>query len=387
TYAPNASALNATYTPSAAEIAAGGVTLTLTTNDPSGPCGTVSNSMYITISPAATVNAGADATVCSSSPQVQLAGAIGGGASSGRWSGGTGSYNPSATTPNAKYTPSAAEIAAGSVTLTLTSDAVSGPCGQVSDQVTITISPAATVNAGIDRIACSTSPAVQLAGLVGGGANTGTWTGGTGGFNPGPTRLDAIYTPSAAEIAAGSVTLTLTTNDPIGPCDALSDQMKITISPIAIVNAGSDVNVCASSPVAQLGGSVSGGASSGTWSGGAGSYNPSASTLNAKYTPTAADIAAGSVTLTLTTNDPAGPCGPLSDQVKLTLDQPAVSVADRSLCAGMPPVQVCANVTRGVSPYTYRWSNGATTSCIAVADPGPYTVTITDAIGCQATGT
>jgi hypothetical protein len=163
--------------------------------------------------------------------------------------------------------------------------------------------------------------------------------------------------------------------------------MIVFIYPAVTVNAGADQIKCASLDPIQLAGSIGGSAISATWSGGTGAFNPNASTLNATYTPTAADIAAGSVTLTLTTNDPAGPCGPLSDQVKLTLDQPAVSVADRSLCAGMPPVQLCANVTRGVSPYTYRWSNGATTSCIAVADPGSYTVTITDAIGCQAAGT
>ena len=46
-------------------------------------------------------------------------------------------------------------------------------------------------------------------------------------------------------------------------------------------------------------------ASSGTWSGGAGTFSPSASAPNATYTPTAAEIAAGGLTLTLTTKDAA----------------------------------------------------------------------------------
>src|SRR5215813_14429451 len=86
---------------------------------------------------------------------------------------------------------------------------------------------------------------------------------------------NAKYTPTAAEIAAGSVTLTLTTNDPVGPCPALSDQMKITIDPITVVNAGPDQTVCSSSPQVQLQGSVSGTVTTGTWSGGAGSFSPS----------------------------------------------------------------------------------------------------------------
>src|SRR4030095_14666786 len=42
---------------------------------------------------------------------------------------------------------------------------------------------------------------------------------------------NAVCTPSAAEIAAGFVELTLTTNDPEGPCNAASDVMRITIHP------------------------------------------------------------------------------------------------------------------------------------------------------------
>src|SRR5262249_22030016 len=180
-----------------------------TTNDPAGPCGALSGTMHIAIAPAATADAGPDVTVCASNPSVQLAGSVGGGATSGRWNGGAGTYSPSATALNATYNPSAAEIAAGSVTLTLTTDAVSGPCGQASDRVTIAIQPAATVNAGADVTVCASSPGVQLAGAVGGGATSGTWSGGAGTFSPSATALNASYLPAAAEIAAGGVTLTL----------------------------------------------------------------------------------------------------------------------------------------------------------------------------------
>src|SRR5206468_2263393 len=149
---------SAAYTPSAAEIAGGGVTLTLTCSPSSGPCPAMTDQMRVTISPAATVNAGADQTVCASSPQVQLAGVAGGGAAGGTWSGGAGSSRPTAAAPSAAYTPSAAEIAAGGVTLTLTSSASSGPCPAMTDQMRVTISPAATVNAGADQTVCASSP-------------------------------------------------------------------------------------------------------------------------------------------------------------------------------------------------------------------------------------
>jgi hypothetical protein len=385
-YSPSASALNATYTPSAAEIAAGGVTLTLTSNDPAGPCGAFADQVRITINVAATANAGPDQIVCASSPQVSLAGSVGGGATSGTWSGGAGSYSPRNTALNATYTPTASEIAAGSVTLTLTTGDPAGPCPPVSDQVKITIDPITIVNAGPDQVVCASSPRTQLQGSVTGVVSGGTWSGGTVTFSPGPNSLNAFYTPSAAEIAAGSVTLTLTSAASGRPCPPALDRMTIVINPVATVNAGPDQITCAVSPLVQLAGSVGGAATGATWSGGGGTFSPNPGALNATYQPTPGEIAARSVTLTLTTNDPAGPCGPVSDQVKITYDQPTVSVPDRIVCSGVTPATLCANAGNGVPPYTYRWSNGATTQCIAVSDTGRYSVTITDSKGCMATG-
>src|SRR5439155_25147936 len=137
-----------------------------------------------------------------SSPTVTLAGSVGGAASSGSWSGGTGTFNPNNTTLTASYTPSAAEISAGTVTLTLTSNDPAGPCGAVTDTMVIAINAPATANAGLDQTACASSPTVTLAGSVGGAASSGSWSGGTGTSNPYNTTLTASYTPSAAETSA-----------------------------------------------------------------------------------------------------------------------------------------------------------------------------------------
>jgi uncharacterized protein YcsI (UPF0317 family) len=383
---PGPSSPNAVYTPSAAEIAAGSVTLTFTTNDPAGPCGPLSDQMLITIAPAATANAGPDARVCASSPAVQLAGSMGGGATSATWSGGAGSFSPKATLLNPTYTPTAGEIAAGGVTLTLTTNDPNGPCPVVSDQMRITIDPITIVNAGPDQTVCSSSPQVALSGSVSGTVSDGTWSGGTGTFNPGRSALNAIYTPSAAEIAAGQVTLTLTSAASSGPCPPTSDAMTITISPAVTVNAGPDQIVCLISPQVQLAGMIGSGATSATWSGGGGTFSPNNTTLNAVYTPSAAEIVARSVTLTLTSNDPTGPCPAVSDQMKITVDAPTVAVTSRTVCSGIMPISLCANASNGVAPYTYLWSNGATSQCISVFDTLAYTVTITDARGCQASG-
>ncbi len=45
---------------------------------------------------------------------------------------------------------------------------------------------------------------------------------------------------------------------------------------------------------------------------------------------------------------------------------------------------ILTSVTNGLAPYTYSWSNGATTSSISNVCPGSYTVTVTGANGCSA---
>ncbi|MBI4750657.1 MAG: PD40 domain-containing protein [Acidobacteria bacterium] len=99
--------------------------------------------------------------------------------------------------------------------------------GNGSVQVMVVLPP--TVTAGSDQTVCTSSLPATLAGSIGGSATMGTWSGGGGTFNPGPTALNARYMPSASEIAAGIVTLTLTTNDPGGVCSPVSDTVTIFI--------------------------------------------------------------------------------------------------------------------------------------------------------------
>ena len=347
------SLLAAVYTPGASDISNGTVILTLTTDDPTGPCGPVSSTTTITISPAPTVDAGANQTICEGS-SATLAGSVGGSASSGTWTGGAGTFNPDNTTLTATYTPSAAEITAGSVTLTLTTDDPAGTCGPVSATTTITIDPVPTVDAGSPQTICSDGD-VNLSGSIGGSASSATWSGYAGTISD-PNDLNAVYTPSASEIAAGSVTLTLTTDDPTGPCGPGSSTTTITISPTPTVDAGTNQTICEGSS-ATLSGTVGGSASSGTWTGGTGTFSPNNTTLTATYTPSATEITAGTVTLTLTTDDPAGACDPVSASTTITID-PAPTVdagADQTICQGSSAV-LSGTVGGGANA---SWTGGA----------------------------
>ena len=375
TFAPNATTLNAVYTPTPGEIAAGTATVTLTTDDPTGPCGAVNASMTITINPAATVNAGPNQAVCASSPATTLAGSFGGAASTATWSGGAGTFTPDAATLNAVYAPTAGEIAAGTVTLTLTTDDPPGLCGPVSASMTITINPVATVNAGPPQTVCATSAATTLAGSFGGAASSATWSG-AGTFAPNTTTLNAVYTPTPGEIAAGTATVTLTTDDPTGPCGAVNASMTITINPAATVNAGPNQAVCASSPATTLAGSFGGAASSATWSGGAGTFTPNAATLNAVYTPTAGEITAGTVTLTLTTDDPPGLCGPVSASMTVTIKLVATVDAGpaQTVCASSPATTLAGSFGGAASSAT--WSGAGTFAPNATTLNAVYTPTV-----------
>jgi len=384
----NPSSLNAIYTPSATDIANGSVVLTLTTNDPLGPCGPQSDNVTITINSPATVSAGPDLTICAGETAT-MAGAFGGAATGVTWSTSspTGTFDV-ITNPNAVYTPSPEDIAAGSVILTITTDDPAGPCPAVSDFMVLTINPLPTVDAGPDEAICSSENTVTLAGTIGGGATSATWSSsGTGSFDN-PSSLNATYSPSEADKAAGTITLTLTTNDPAGPCVAASDEVIITIEPEATVEAGSPITVCEGDPV-PVSGTIGGSATSATWSSSGTGLFDDATSLNAIYTPSAGDIAAGTVTLTLTTNDPAGVCGPVSDDVVITINPlPEVDAgAPQSICAGSS-VTLAGSI--GGAATSATWSSSGTglfdnaTSLNAVYTPseddiaaGTVTLTLT----------
>lgn len=55
-------------------------------------------------------------------------------------------------------------------------------------------------------------------------------------------------------------------------------------------------------------------------------------------------------------------------------------------CFGFGDGSASLNPFGGQPPYTFEWSNGATTSSISGLEPGPYAYTITDATECEKTG-
>ena len=281
----------------------------------------------LTIDQAPTANAGADGNLCNGASYT-----LDGTATNHTgvlWSGGDGTFNPSATVEDPVYSPGTNDIANGTVTLTFTA---SDGCGSTNDQITITINDEATAQAGSDASICE-GQTYTLSGGANGHSSVLWSTSGTGSFDD-ATSLSATYTPSAADETAGTVTLTLTAYA-VAPCTTDgTDSMVLTISPASTADAGAaTATVCYNASY-----TASATATNGTilWtSSGDGSFT-SATVEDAVYTPGTNDIAAGTVTLTMTVT---GTCNNPSDNIVLTITPE--STAD----AGDATATVCYNAS------------------------------------------
>lgn len=63
------------------------------------------------------------------------------------------------------------------------------------------------------------------------------------------------------------------------------------------------------------------------------------------------------------------------------------TTATNPTCSGATDGSATATATSGTAPYTFIWSNGATTSAVSGLASGTYTVTVTDAANCTASAT
>jgi hypothetical protein len=189
-------------------------------------------------------------------------------------------------------------------------------CPGVPVIVDVMLTLSAIADAGADDNVCEGS--TYTLGGTSASNNTGlSWTtSGTGSFNPTNT-LTPIYTPSAADIAAGNVTLTLTATGN-SPCSDAISSMVLTIIPAAIADAGADDNVCEGSTYTLGGTSASNNTGLSWTTSGTGALS-GGNTLTPTYTPSAADIAAGSVTLTLTATGNT-PCNDAISTMILTIN-------------------------------------------------------------------
>ncbi|MBW7867052.1 MAG: gliding motility-associated C-terminal domain-containing protein [Brumimicrobium sp.] len=383
--------LNNVYIPSDLDTLISPISLILTST---GPCSVRKDTILLTVQPAPLVNASVDQIVCVNNSEVQLNGAVSGGASTGIWTtSGTGSFLPNATTLNAKYIPTPADITNGSVTLNLTSTNA-GICQNESDFMTITFSSGPSVNAGPDTLyVCSNNADVNLVGSVSGNTTTGKWsTSGNGIFSPDNSNMMTTYQSTTNDVNQGQVWIYLTSTNN-GTCLKVVDSLLVQYTPAPVVDAGLNITACSNTNEVNLNGTVSGPTTTGQWSGGLGTFSPDDQSLNATYYPTAAEISNGTITLTLTTTNNAG-CNSVSDNVKVVYVQPPfVNFNYTEECAGVASVFTDFSLPINGTLTNWNWDFGdgatATTNNAnhAYNTKGTYSVTLiaTNSYGCSDT--
>ncbi len=272
-----------------------------------------------------------------------------GGSASATASGGTTPY--SYKWDNGQTTATATNLSIGTHTVTVTDGG--GCTATASVNITgSTNAPSVTVSV-VSQATCST-----------GGSATANPSGGT---SPYTYKWDNNQTTqTATNLAGGTHTVTVTD---AGGCTTTG---SVTITVQGAPTASAVVNTNA---VCNLGGSATATASGGTpaytfkWD-------------NNQTTATATNLAPGSHTVTVT--DSKGCTATASVTIQATNGSVSLTttVISNAVCGTGGSASAAAS--NGTTPYTYKWSNNATTATISNLAPGSYTVTATDANGCTA---
>lgn len=345
-------------------------------------CGSAVATGTIFVEPLPTANAGtALFSICQEQTSAPMGGSVGGSATGGIWSGGTGVWTLANDPVNATYTASPTE--SGNIQLTLTT--TGGTCNpvQVTKFITVNANPIINVGSAIPAI-CQGQTTIAMGGSVSGGATTGTWSGGAGTWTNANNAATATYTASASE--SGTITLTLTASN--GTCVSTNTK-TITVNPNPVVNVGPALPaICQDQQSTTMGASVTSGASA-LWSGGAGTWTNANNANTARYSASASE--SGVITLTLTST--LGSCTVTSTKTITVNPNPTASAGTAftsPICQGQPSPAMGGSV--GPGGATALWSGGTGTWTNAnnpatatytpgLSESGTITLTLTATLG------
>lgn len=309
-------------TASVSVLPAATTTYTVTATDQCGR--TTTDQVAVIVGTPPVIDAGTNTSICpGGNTTLSATGGI-----SYSWDNGLGAGNGVSVSP------------AATTVYTVTGTAANG-CS-ATDVVTVTVTAGPTVNAGSDQTICQ---GANIS-VSGSGAQTYSWNNGVSN--------GVSFSPASTQ------TYTVTGTDANG-CQG-TDQVTITVNPLPAVDAGAPQAVCSGGSVI-LNGS---GAQAYTWNNGV--------TNGVSFLP------ASTQTYTVTGTDANG-CQN-TDQVTVSVNTPSAVDAGsaQSVCQGG------AIILTGSGAQTYTWNNGVTNGVSFVpASTQTYTVTGTDANGCQST--
>jgi hypothetical protein len=250
---------------------------------------------------------------------------------------------------NGATTASIANLPAGTYNVTVTD--ASGTCTKTAS---------GTVTSTCQPCNISASVSTQPTGCQNTGSATVTAQGGTTPYSY--LWSNGATTASIASLPAGTYNVTVTdasgtcTKTASGTVTSITINFSITKTDVACFggNNGSATIVTQGTSYAYL------------WSNGA-------------TTGTIGNLAAGTYSVTVSAS------GCVVTQT-INITQPtalAVTTVPFNSSCGTGNASIQANVNGGTPPYTYLWSNGATTTTLSNLQTGSYALTVTDAHGCS----
>ena len=167
-------------------------------------------------------------------------------------------------------------------------------------------------------------------------------------------------------------------------CPAALTTVNVTQGINPTVNAGPDLFRCASSPAANVIGSVQN-SSTQLWTGGTGTYWPSNASAQISYTPSQTEIDSGWVRLILSSTGGAqSNCTDKSDTVYIYYSPLMTFIGPthfQTSCNG-DSLTLSPAISGGTAPFVYQWSTGASTLTTTLA-PGSHCLFVTDSFNCQ----
>jgi gliding motility-associated-like protein len=336
----------------------------------SNECGSNSYNSSITVMPSVHLTASGTPATCVNTT-IPLNGSITGGSTSGTWTASEigGTFTPSPNDINPTYTPPIDYI--GTITFTLTSDAPLAPCTIVSESFTTVFNTEATANTGTYDPLCE-DETLQLNGSIGGAAASATWNSSIGGIFSNINDVNSTYTPPSGYI--GDIILTLITNDPPGPCDAVSNSTTITVLPTPVVNPITDIYVCNNEAVPTIAFSGTS-ANLFTWTNSntaIGLTSNGTGNISFTATNTSNSPITSTITVTPVNNSSTSSCGGIPTTFTITVNPAAQinAISNQTVCNNDSSAAILFSTTNTPGNTTYNWTNDSPTIGLAASGSG-----------------